>query len=173
MQRLAARGGKTGMDAWVKGGFQAKMDPKEAKQILGIRCVYLPPRSFYRRPLGGALDAFRPMKLASRLEVEAVAVPRVVQCLRLTLCPMPAILRDPVTVKKIKDAHRRIMIVNHPDRGGVCPRLAARLRSGPANSSPTSRATASPVTLPGFEDQRSKGHAGTPCGTLPYLTDHH
>lgn len=39
MQRLAARGGKTGMDAWVKGGFQTKMDPKEAKQILGIRCA--------------------------------------------------------------------------------------------------------------------------------------
>lgn len=27
--------------------------------------------------------------------------------------------RDPMTVKKIKEAHRRIMIVNHPDRGGV------------------------------------------------------
>lgn len=39
MQRIAAKGAKSGMDAWVKGGFQSKMDPKEAKQILGIKYV--------------------------------------------------------------------------------------------------------------------------------------
>lgn len=129
MQRLAARAGKTGMDAWVKGGFQSKMDPKEAKQILGIRfvvggspwrrtlpslgrqaCRCCPPRSSlwlgrrWRRPLCRRWFT----KLTSNFA-------RLFQ-------------RDPVTVKKIKDAHRRIMIVNHPDRGGVrsprCCRLA-------------------------------------------------
>lgn len=30
--------GSTG-SKWVKGGFQAKMDRKEAIQILGLRCV--------------------------------------------------------------------------------------------------------------------------------------
>lgn len=29
------------------------------------------------------------------------------------------LVRDPISVKKVKDAHRRIMIANHPDRGGV------------------------------------------------------
>lgn len=40
---LARQAGKGGADAWVKGGFQTKMDPKEAKAILGIRSVL----SFY------------------------------------------------------------------------------------------------------------------------------
>jgi len=30
-------------EQWVKGGFQAKMDRKEALAILGLKCVYLPP----------------------------------------------------------------------------------------------------------------------------------
>jgi len=34
---LANQAGKGGADAWVKGGFQVKMDAKEAKAILGIR----------------------------------------------------------------------------------------------------------------------------------------
>jgi len=34
MRPTGATGGK-----WVKGGFQAKMDRKEAIQILGLRCV--------------------------------------------------------------------------------------------------------------------------------------
>ncbi|KAL7409737.1 hypothetical protein BDY24DRAFT_402296 [Mrakia frigida] len=67
---LANQAGKGGADAWVKGGFQAKMDAKEAKAILGIR--------------------------------------------------------DPVTMKKLKEAHRRIMLVNHPDRNGS-PYLASKI----------------------------------------------
>lgn len=54
---------------WAKGGFQAKMDKKEASQILGLREASL-------------------------------------------------------TKAKIKDAHRRMMIANHPDRGGS-PYLAS------------------------------------------------
>lgn len=28
-------------DQWVKGGFKAKMDRKEALAILGLKCIYL------------------------------------------------------------------------------------------------------------------------------------
>ena len=31
-------------DQWVKGGFKAKMDRKEALAILGLKCVYPSPR---------------------------------------------------------------------------------------------------------------------------------
>jgi len=62
---------------WVKGGFQAKMDRKEAIQILGLRCVV--PTN----------------------DSEAS-----------------------VNRNRIKEAHRRMMIANHPDRGGS-PYLAS------------------------------------------------
>ncbi len=32
-------GGKRAADEWVKGGFRAKMDRKEAVEILGLKCV--------------------------------------------------------------------------------------------------------------------------------------
>ena len=32
-------GGKRGADQWIRGGFKAKMDRKEAIQILGLKCV--------------------------------------------------------------------------------------------------------------------------------------
>lgn len=64
--RSAEPGGK-----WVKGGFQAKMDRKEAAQILGLRETAL-------------------------------------------------------TKARIKEAHRRMMIANHPDRGGA-PYLASKV----------------------------------------------
>lgn len=54
---------------WIKGGFNAKMDKKEAAQILGLRETAL-------------------------------------------------------TRAKVKEAHRRMMIANHPDRGGA-PYLAS------------------------------------------------
>ena len=56
---------------WIKGGFNAKMDKKEAAQILGLRETAL-------------------------------------------------------TKAKVKDAHRRMMIANHPDRGGA-PYLASKI----------------------------------------------
>ncbi|CAO1630802.1 unnamed protein product [Parajaminaea phylloscopi] len=56
---------------WAKGGFQAKMDKKEAAQILGLRETAL-------------------------------------------------------TKARIKEAHRRMMIANHPDRGGA-PYLASKV----------------------------------------------
>ncbi|KAF8486122.1 hypothetical protein DFH94DRAFT_623005 [Russula ochroleuca] len=58
-------------EEWVKGGFKAKMDKKEALAILG--------------------------------------------------------LKDGPTLKlKLKDAHRHIMLSNHPDRGGA-PYLASKI----------------------------------------------
>ena len=34
--------------------------------------------------------------------------------------------RDPLTTNKLKDAHRRLMLANHPDRGGS-PYLAGKV----------------------------------------------
>lgn len=56
---------------WLIGGFQARMDRKEAKDILGLK-------------------------------------------------------ESQVTKNKLKDAHRRIMLANHPDRGGS-PYMASKI----------------------------------------------
>ncbi|KAI6108127.1 hypothetical protein EDD16DRAFT_1546187 [Pisolithus croceorrhizus] len=63
--------GKRAADQWVKGGFKAKMDRKEAIDILGLR-------------------------------------------------------DGPSLRTKFKDAHRQIMLANHPDRGGS-PYLASKI----------------------------------------------
>ncbi|PWN95651.1 hypothetical protein FA09DRAFT_291796, partial [Tilletiopsis washingtonensis] len=60
-----------GSGKWAKGGFQGKMDKKEAAMILGLRETAL-------------------------------------------------------TKTRVKDAHRRMMIANHPDRGGA-PYLASKI----------------------------------------------
>lgn len=39
MLRRGMLGGKAAADQWVKGGFKAKMDRKEAIEILGLKCV--------------------------------------------------------------------------------------------------------------------------------------
>ncbi|GAA6014157.1 hypothetical protein JCM10207_006116 [Rhodosporidiobolus poonsookiae] len=70
---LAAIAGQsgTGKEEWIKGGFQGKMDRKEAIQILGLRESHM-------------------------------------------------------TMNRLKDAHRRIMLANHPDRGGS-PYIASKV----------------------------------------------
>ncbi|GAA5825480.1 hypothetical protein JCM5353_005318 [Sporobolomyces roseus] len=60
-----------GAQDWAKGGFQGKMDRKEAVEILGLRESHM-------------------------------------------------------TITRLKDAHRRIMLANHPDRGGS-PYLASKV----------------------------------------------
>jgi hypothetical protein len=37
-------------EQWVRGGFQAKMDRREAILILGLKCVYSPPLFFCLSP---------------------------------------------------------------------------------------------------------------------------
>lgn len=37
--RRGMLGGKAAADQWIKGGFKAKMDRKEAIEILGLKCV--------------------------------------------------------------------------------------------------------------------------------------
>ncbi|EJF64959.1 hypothetical protein BD309DRAFT_986983 [Dichomitus squalens] len=69
--RRGLLGGKNAAEQWVKGGFKAKMDRKEALAILGLKD-------------GAALK------------------------------------------KQLKDAHRQIMLANHPDRGGS-PYLASKI----------------------------------------------
>ncbi|KAI0752262.1 hypothetical protein BC629DRAFT_635529 [Irpex lacteus] len=65
------RAAKKGAEEWVKGGFKARMDRKEAIAILGLK-------------------------------------------------------DGPTLRKNLKDAHRQIMIANHPDRGGS-PYLASKI----------------------------------------------
>ncbi|RXW22822.1 hypothetical protein EST38_g3024 [Candolleomyces aberdarensis] len=62
---------RRGAEEWVKGGFKAKMDRKEAIEVLGLK-------------------------------------------------------DGPLLRTKLKDAHRRIMLANHPDRGGS-PYLASKI----------------------------------------------
>ncbi|KAL8279891.1 hypothetical protein RQP46_007741 [Phenoliferia psychrophenolica] len=69
---LAALAGQKAVgDQWIKGGFQGRMDKKEAAEILGLKESHL-------------------------------------------------------TLTRLKDAHRRIMLANHPDRGGS-PYLASKV----------------------------------------------
>ncbi|KAI9574015.1 hypothetical protein HD554DRAFT_2202100 [Boletus coccyginus] len=63
--------GRGAADQWVKGGFRAKMDRKEAIAILGLK-------------------------------------------------------DGPTLRNRLKDAHRQIMLANHPDRGGS-PYLASKI----------------------------------------------
>ncbi|KAF8440440.1 hypothetical protein L210DRAFT_3612335 [Boletus edulis BED1] len=63
--------GKVAAEQWVKGGFKAKMDRKEAIAILGLK-------------------------------------------------------DGPTLRNKMKDAHRHVMLANHPDRGGS-PYLASKI----------------------------------------------
>ncbi|VDB83733.1 unnamed protein product [Peniophora sp. CBMAI 1063] len=65
------RSGRGAAEQWVKGGFRAKMDRREAIQILGLK-------------------------------------------------------DGPTLNKRLKDAHRQIMLANHPDRGGS-PYLASKI----------------------------------------------
>ncbi|KAL7338849.1 hypothetical protein BJY59DRAFT_652560 [Rhodotorula toruloides] len=73
--------GSVGKEEWVKGGFQAKMDRKEAVQILGLRESHM-------------------------------------------------------TMTRLKDAHRRIMLANHPDRGGS-PYIASKVNEAKVSSHST------------------------------------
>ncbi|KAI0833474.1 hypothetical protein BC628DRAFT_1307397 [Trametes gibbosa] len=68
--RRGLLGGKNAAEQWVKGGFKAKMDRKEAIAILGLK-------------------------------------------------------DGPQLRKQLKDAHRHIMLANHPDRGGS-PYIASK-----------------------------------------------
>lgn len=78
-RRLLGAGGPSGSSKFPKGGFQGKMDKKEAAEILGLRETAL-------------------------------------------------------TKAKVKDAHRRMMIANHPDRGGS-PFLASKINEAKVSRS--------------------------------------
>ena len=83
--------------AFYKGGFEDKMSRREAALILGIRYVGAPPCG----PATGAMLT-RPKPSARPVH------------------------RETAPKSKIKEVHRRIMIANHPDRGGS-PYLASKV----------------------------------------------
>ncbi|KAH9838485.1 uncharacterized protein C8Q71DRAFT_807405 [Rhodofomes roseus] len=70
-RQMIRRAGQGAAEQWVKGGFKAKMDRKEAIAILGLK-------------------------------------------------------DSPQLRSRLKDAHRQIMLANHPDRGGS-PYLASKI----------------------------------------------
>ncbi|PBL03562.1 hypothetical protein ARMGADRAFT_1004284 [Armillaria gallica] len=70
-RQLLRRAGQGAAEQWVKGGFKAKMDRKEAIVIFGLK-------------------------------------------------------DGPLLRSRVKDAHRHIMLANHPDRGGS-PYLASKI----------------------------------------------
>lgn len=70
-RQFLRRAGQGAAEQWVKGGFKAKMDRKEAIAILGLK-------------------------------------------------------DNPQLRTRLKDAHRHIMLANHPDRGGS-PYLASKI----------------------------------------------
>ena len=81
--------GKGAAEQWVKGGFKAKIDRREAIAILGLKYVRF-------------------------------------KCLD-SIFSSPTFPRDgPMLRTKLKDAHRHIMLANHPDRGGS-PYLASKI----------------------------------------------
>lgn len=89
---LFRRAASKAAEEWVKGGFKAKMDRKEAIAVLGLKCVT------YNLCRPHAADLY-------------------------SLCYR----RDgPLLRNKLKDAHRHIMLANHPDRGGS-PYLASKI----------------------------------------------
>lgn len=78
LMRRGLLGGKGVAEEWVKGGFKAKMDRKEAIAVLGLKWVF-------------------PIFFSSKVHD--------------TRC------RDNPTLRmRLKDAHRQIMLANHPDR---------------------------------------------------------
>lgn len=81
---------KPATDQWVKGGFKAKMDRKEAIAILGLKYVAVVLRS-----------ATKLMFLSAYRDTPALQL-------------------------RFKDAHRQIMLANHPDRGGS-PYIASKI----------------------------------------------
>jgi DnaJ homolog subfamily C member 19 len=90
---------------FYKGGFLPEMNRREAAQILGESRMY----SGLKHYLCG-FSLWKWGRWASKARQQSW-VPHVA-------IPPPAGVRESAPEEKVKEAHRRIMIANHPDSGG-------------------------------------------------------
>ena len=98
------------MRQFYKGGFLSEMTRREAAMVLGVRS---PERGATRlRQLGAPALAggAQPPAHALGRPRGADRSPRHLRS--------PAGVRESAPEEKVKEAHRRIMIANHPDSGG-------------------------------------------------------
>lgn len=103
----------------VQGGFQSEMTRREAAQILGVREsaaeVSLPVHVTKNHVLGRRDRALQNTCAASC----AHASSHVHQLWCQTLCRQcHSKMLVPWPQERVKDAHRRLMVANHPDAGG-------------------------------------------------------
>ncbi|KAI8556386.1 hypothetical protein RHMOL_Rhmol05G0249000 [Rhododendron molle] len=116
----AAYAGRYSIQAWqafkarpprlrkfYEGGFQPTMTKREAALILGVRC----PVQFTCTSTNPGAQSHHPL---AGNPIKAGAIAPCGLAPKELIAPM----RESTPADKIKEAHRRVMVANHPDAGG-------------------------------------------------------